>query len=438
MSNPIRIIDDVQAINKVGSVILQYETYQNSFVNALVNRIGMAIVTSKTWDNPWARFKQGTLELGETVEEIFANVVKSHSYDPHEAESHWMAREMPDVRAAFHTMNFQKYYKLTIQEYELRQAFIAWSEMTDLIARMTGALYTSLNLDEFTMMKYMMCRAILNAELYYETVTAQSSDPKDAVKKMRANSRKLTYLTNNYNQAGVYNATDYRDQYIFIDADYESVMDVEVLAAAFNMEKAEFIGHLIVVDSFSEHDEERLKMLFNEIDNAEYVPFTSAEKTSLGKIAGVTVGARWWMVFDVMQTMRQQNNGEGLYWNYWLHTWKIFSISPFENAIVYTSETGSITAVSLSPATANMYPGSSIQFTPTVTKSGIIDTKVKYEISGQKKAGTKINTNGVLYLDPEETGTVADNETNGTITVTCTSLADATAYDTSTVTVINS
>ena len=139
-----------------------------------------------------------------------------------------------------------------------------------------------------------------------------------------------------------------------------------------------------------------------------------------------------------MQTMRQQNNGEGLYWNYWLHTWKIFSISPFENAIVYTSETGSITAVSLSPATANMYPGSSIQFTPTVTKSGIIDTKVKYEISGQKKAGTKIDTNGVLYLDPEETGTVADNETNGTITVTCTSLADATAYDTSTVTVINS
>ena len=249
MSNPIQIIDNVDAIQRVGSVIMQYEAYQNSFIDALVNRIGMAIVTSKTWDNPWARFKKGTLEMGETVEEIFANIGKVHSYDPHQAESEWMKREMPDVRAAFHRLNFQKFYKVTIQEYELRQAFIAWQEMTDLIARVTSTLYTGMNLDEFTMMKYMICRAVLNAQLHYVSVTAQSTDPKDAVKKMRAYARKMTYLTNEYNQAGVYNATPYTENYIFIDADYEANMDVEVLAAAFNMDKAEFIGHLIVVDS---------------------------------------------------------------------------------------------------------------------------------------------------------------------------------------------
>ena len=434
MSNPIQIIDNVDAIQRVGSVIMQYEAYQNSFIDALVNRIGMAIVTSKTWDNPWARFKKGTLEMGETVEEIFANIGKVYSYDPHQAESEWMKREMPDVRAAFHRLNFQKFYKVTIQEYELRQAFIAWQEMTDLIARVTSTLYTGMNLDEFTMMKYMICRAVLNAELHYVNVTAQATDPKDAVKKMRAYARKMTYLTNDYNQAGVYNATDYRDNYIFIDADYEANMDVEVLAAAFNMDKAEFIGHLIVVDSFTAHDEERLKMLFNEVDNDNYVPFTSAEKTSLGKLAGIMCSADFWMVFDVLQTMRQQNNGQGLYWNYWLHAWKIFSISPFANCVVFTSETGSISSVSVSPATANMTPGTSMQFTATVTKSGIIDTSVEWSIAaavGDTLAtGTKITPDGVLYIGATQSAT-------DPIIVTATCKSDDTVYDTSTVTVVS-
>lgn len=434
MSNPIQIIDNVDAIQRVGSVIMQYEAYQNSFIDALVNRIGMAIVTSKTWDNPWARFKKGTLEMGETVEEIFANIGKVYSYDPHQAESEWMKREMPDVRAAFHRLNFQKFYKVTIQEYELRQAFIAWQEMTDLIARVTSTLYTGMNLDEFTMMKYMICRAVLNAELHYVNVTAQATDPKDAVKKMRAYARKMTYLTNDYNQAGVYNATDYRDNYIFIDADYEANMDVEVLAAAFNMDKAEFIGHLIVVDSFTAHDEERLKMLFNEVDNDNYVPFTSAEKTSLGKLAGIMCSADFWMVFDVLQTMRQQNNGQGLYWNYWLHAWKIFSISPFANCVVFTSESGSISSVSVSPATANMTPGTSMQFTATVTKSGIIDTSVEWSIAAAEgdtlATGTKITPDGVLYIGATQSAT-------DQIIVTATCKSDNTAYDTSTVTVVS-
>ena len=434
MSNPIQIIDNVDAIQRVGSVIMQYEAYQNSFIDALVNRIGMAIVTSKTWDNPWARFKRGTLEMGETVEEIFANIGKVYSYDPHQAESEWMKREMPDVRAAFHRLNFQKFYKVTIQEYELRQAFIAWQEMTDLIARVTSTLYTGMNLDEFTMMKYMICRAVLNAELHYVNVTAQATDPKDAVKKMRAYARKMTYLTNDYNQAGVYNATDYRDNYIFIDADYEANMDVEVLAAAFNMDKAEFIGHLIVVDSFTAHDEERLKMLFNEVDNDNYVPFTQAELTSLGKLAGIMCSVDFWMVFDVLQTMRQQNNGQGLYWNYWLHAWKIFSISPFANCVVFTSETGSISSVSVSPATANMTPGTSMQFTATVTKSGIIDTSVEWSIAAAEgdtlATGTKITPDGVLYIGATQSAT-------DQIIVTATCKSDSTAYDTSTVTVVS-
>ena len=206
------------------------------------------------------------------------------------------------------------------------------------------------------------------------------------------------------------------------------------VTCAFNMEKAEFIGHLIVVDSFSEHDDERLQMLFNEIDNANYQPFTAAEITKLESIAGVMVGSKWWMVFDIMQTMRQQNNGEGLYWNYWLHAWKIFSISPFENCIVYTSQTGSVTGLTLPYETLTLAPGASIQITPTVAGTGMYNRKVEYTLTaGSETAvaelsdGTKITPDGVLFI--------STNATINSFTVTVTSVDDSEVSDTVTVTV---
>ena len=48
---------DADSIRKIGAIIMDNVTLQNEFVNALVNRIGRVIVTSKLYDNPWASFK---------------------------------------------------------------------------------------------------------------------------------------------------------------------------------------------------------------------------------------------------------------------------------------------------------------------------------------------------------------------------------------------
>ena len=123
MPNPIDPLDNTNSIHNIGNFIMQYEARQNAFLNALVNRIGMVLVTSKMWNNPWAMFKRGYMEFGETVEEVFVNIAKPFSFDPQAAETTLYKREIPDVRAAFHQMNFQKYYKVTISNDQLRQAF---------------------------------------------------------------------------------------------------------------------------------------------------------------------------------------------------------------------------------------------------------------------------------------------------------------------------
>lgn len=417
MANPVRIPDDTRSIHNIGAFIMSYQPYQNAFVNALVNRIGMVIITSKLWQNPWSVFKRGYMEFGETVEEIFVNIANPHSYDPSTAESQIFRRELPDVRAAFHAMNFQKFYKTTVSNDQLRQAFLSWGGITDLIAKIVDALYTGMQQDEYTVMKYMVCREAISGRMAVETVPALSATNgiQDNAKALRAMSSNLTFNKTEYNQASVYNHTNREDQYIIVDTVFEATMDVDVLAVAFHMEKADFLGHLIIVDSFSEHDTDRLALLFE--NDSTYVPFTSGDIANLEDIHALVVDKDWWMVFDNFQNMTQNYNGEGLYWNYWLHVWKTFSVSPFANAVVFAESSGSITTVAVSPASATVLPGTMAQFSATVTASGIIDQGVVWSIVGDDngtpdpdvtfKSGTKIDPySGILTVDSTETETV--------------------------------
>lgn len=425
---PVDIPDNTEALHNLGEFIMSYQPYQNAFVSALVNRIARVIITSKLWNNPWSHFKKGYLEFGETVEEIFVNIAKPFSYDPETAEKTVYKRELPDVRAAFHKMDFQKFYKVTIANDQLRQAFLSWEGITDLIARIVDSLYTAMEYDEFVTMKYMMAREIVNGGMAVQTVDeVQGSDYKPMISSFRALSSNLTFLTSNYNRAGVKNATAREDQYIFISSQLEADVDVNVLAAAFQMDKANFLGHVIIIDSWSDHDMERLEMLFG--DDLNYKPFTTEELAALEAVQSVVVDRDWWMVFDNFTQFTQNYNGEGLYWNYFYHTWKTFSVSPFANAVVFTIDQSAVTGVTVAPAAANLTQASDMVLTATVAGEGLFEKGVVWSIEGNVSTGTHINPNsGRLHI--------AKNEPVGTkITVTATPL-EGEQTGTSTVTVV--
>lgn len=423
--NPVSIPDNTESIHNIGAAVMEYQPYQNAFLSALVNRIGRVIITSKLWRNPWAPFKKGYLEFGETVEEIFVNIAKPHSFDPNVAEKEVFKRELPDVRAAFHTMNFQKFYKVTISNDQLRQAFLSWQGITDLIAKIVDSLYTGMEKDEFVTMKYMLCRAILNGMLHVEEQAPVANDNyKPMVAGFREMSTLLTYLTPNYNSAGVENATSRDNQYIIISAALEALIDVEVLAQAFNMGKADFLGHLVVVDSFSNHDLNRLEELFG--DDESYTPFTSDELTTLQKVNSTVIDGDFFMVFDNYLQFTENYNGQGLYWQYFYHTWKTFSISPFANAVVFYGAESKITGVTVTPATAKVSAGSSFKLSATVAGTGLIKKTVTWSIEGETSSGTTIDgSSGVLHVASDEpsdteitvTATAVDN-TKGTATIT--------------------
>lgn len=420
-----RATQDTSSIRAIGNIMMNYQPLQNEFLSALYNRIAMTIVTSKMYYNPWEPFKKGLMELGETVQEVFVNIAKAHNFNPDVAEEKWMQREIPDVRAAFHTMNYQKFYKATVSNDQLRQAFLSWQGITDLIAKIVDAMYTGHNYDEFQVMKYMLARCILNGYFYPTTVPAVSKEnASDIVTEVKAISNLLSYESEDYNPAGVYTFTDKNDQFIITTARFDAIMDVNVLASAFNMDKVQFMGHRIAIDSFDRIDEKRLNELFKDDPNSGYIPLTSEEKSALAQIPAILIDRDYFMIFDNLYKFTEDYNGEGLYWNYWYHAWKTFSFSPFANAILFVPGTPSVTAVTVSPTEATLSKGASLQLTASVETEGFASKAVTWSIDSTLST---ISPTGLLKVSPDETA--------GTLTITTTSVFDNTKTATSSITI---
>ena len=169
------------------------------------------------------------------------------------------------------------------------------------------------------------------------------------------------------------------NQYVIVNSEFDAAMDVEVLASAFNMSKAEFMGHRVLIDSFGNLDTERLNLLFK--DNENYTPLTDAEIEALEAVPAVLVDEDWFMIVDNLYNFTEQYNGEGLYWNYWYHVWKTFSISPFSNAVVFVPGAPLITGIDVSPATATVGAGQNVLLTATVSTDHFASKAVDWSLT---------------------------------------------------------
>ena len=411
----------LDSVREIGAIIMQYPALQNEFLSALVNRIGMVLVTSKLYRNPWAFMKQGMLEFGETIEEIFVNIAKPFEFNQERSETTIFKREIPDVRAAFHVMNYTKFYKSTISNDQLRQAFLSWNGITDLIARIVDAMYTGANYDEFITMKYLLAKQLIAGNIYANQIdTVSTENMKSIVATIKGVSNSLEFLSNKYNYNGVETYTNKSDQYILVNAKFDATMDVEVLASAFNMDKAEFMGRRVLVDSFGNLDNARLKLLFAEDPN--YTEISEDDLQALDNIPAVMVDRYFFMIFDNFSNFTEQYNGEGLYWNYWYHTWKTFSISPFHNAVAFVPGAPTITSVTVEPSTASGSVGSTIQLSAEVVSTNFAPKTVTWSSSSEN---VTVNSNGLVTIGTGASGSVTiratstyDTKKSGTCTIT--------------------
>lgn len=338
----------VNDIPKVGEIIYGTPAFANQFINALVNRIAIVRVQSATFNNPYSILKKGYIEYGETVEDIFVSIAKAVDFNVEKAGKREFQRTIPDVRSAFHVMNWRVMYPVTIQDEDLRQAFLSIDGVQNLIAKIVDAVYTAAEYDEFLLFKYLLIKTISHGKMYPTSIGA-GTDLSEAAVQFRGTSNLLPFMSSEYNEAGVKTNTPKERQVIFMDAMFNAQFDVNVLASAFNMDKADFMGRLFLIDNWIDFDNERFDIIRANSDGIEEV--TAEELALLANVKAVILDDNWFQVYDNNNKFTEKYVASGLYWNYFYHTWKTVSNSPFANAVVFVTSAADVAL----PATVTVH-----------------------------------------------------------------------------------
>ena len=412
-----------QDLAPIGQLISKDNRYKNAFLNT-VNLIGLTVIKKNLWENPWNFTNRGTLAFGQQVREIINDLCNVYDYNENvEDVTRFLETVVPNVFNYIHEINFQKFYETTTSDDQIAMAFTREGGLLAFIEDIIGMLYESYTYDKYVIDKYMLCRRIIDGTVTPSVIEMENVYTRQIVTQVKAVSNKLTFRSPNYNPAGIRRATSFDDQILIVSTEFEAQFSTEALATSFFRDEAEMRSHLALCDGFGNHDVARLTELLKD----QFIPFTTEELKILEKIPAVLVSREWFMDYEYELTLdgtaryTEFFNPTTLRANHYLHTWGIFSTSPFENATVFVPEPGEITGVTITPNTATLAVGAKLGLTPVVTGDGIFNKAVIWSVDDEEKA--TIGQNGILTAlaagEVTVTATcVGDNSKTGTATIT--------------------
>ena len=383
-------------LKDIGKALFSYEPAMNQFLNELINRIGMVYVHDKLYNNKLKFLKRGYLEYGDSIEEIFVDLAKAIHFVPAPAtgnECDVYKQYKPEIVSAFHRVNREDTYPITINEEMLKRAFTGYQAFSSFVAGIFNSVYRADEVDEYILFKQLLGETLSNSYLVQVTKPTDKTTSEAFSIAMRSNGLALEYVSRKYNSAGVATNTDLSDQILILRSDIVPVIDVTQLANNFNLNLAQPIsGRIIVIDDFGQGN-----------DN----------------IIGGIIDRDFSMIYDTVYKTDSIYNPRHLYWNYFLHHHQIIASSPFANAIGFTTETivPAIESLTVLPATQSIAKGYSNSVRTVVDFVGDIDTSVTYSIATATSDNTYVTESGEVFIGADETAS--------TLTVTATSVANS-------------
>lgn len=296
--------------------------YYNEFVNALINRIGLTVVRQLDWKNPLAQFKREGLQMGSGIQEIANKLIKAHGYDIEDGDLFQVNR--PESAVAYHTVNREDRYDLTVNEVELRKAFLTPTGLNDYITSLLNIPQTSDQYDEYQIMKQLFAEYDQNDGGFFKVQVDEVTDEataKNLLAQIRAYTGRMGFLSALYNKAKIPVYASPSDMVLFTTPEVAAMIDVHALAGAFNVSYAEVQSRVVLVDEFPMPD-----------------------------VVAILASKDLYMSADYIFQMDSFYNAKTMSTNYYLHHWGIYSMSPFMPAVEFTTAEGT------DPATVTMNP----------------------------------------------------------------------------------
>lgn len=324
------VIDDSTDISAFAEPILSYPEVYNEFCNVLVNKLVYSQFESKTFNNPLQVLDGDRIPLGYAGEEAMVNPAKARSFNVNDFAG-LLVKYEADVKVQYQVVNADLQYAVTVSRSQLKKAMTSWANLEDFITSLSNSLYNGAYIDMFRFTKNIISGALRDNKAVYQTISAVSDEAtaKAFTEKARELFLNFQLPSTEYNSwskndgAGrpITTWTNPEDIVLIIRNDVRAKIDVQALAAAFNVNYADFMGRVITVDNFDVYDDDGVKVYDG------------------SSIVGGIFDKSWFRIKTQELFMENFYNPNNRTMQYFLNVIRMYNFSLFANGVVFvTSE----------------------------------------------------------------------------------------------------
>ena len=381
------VVTDSTTIGEFGVPILDSQNLNvlNDFVS-LLKKVVFTAVYNKTFNNPLQDLEGERMPLGQFIEDVYVNPAKARGFNVNDFAG-LLQKYEAEVATQYLSVNSDLQYCVTLTREKIRNAFTSWDALEGLISGYINSLYNGAYATRYAQTKGLVTAAFTGNNVMYEKITnpTDAASAKLMIQKMRSAYSKMQVPSTKFNawnkvkggQLALKTWSDPQDIVVLISADIEALVDVDVLASAFNMSRTDFLGRVIVVDDFNQYNEDGTVA----VDG-------SAIKAMIADKA-------WFKIKTQDFAMDEFYNANNRTWQYYLNDVRMCNFSLFANAVVFATDDPTVAATDIEAAesTVTLKAGETVnvpfELTPanatsSVTVSSSASTYADATISGKK------------------------------------------------------
>lgn len=380
------VVTDTTTIGQFGAPIIDPSNTNvlNDFVS-LLKKVVETAVNNKTFNNPLAQLEGERMPLGNFIEDVYINPAKARAFNVNDFAG-LLQKYEAQVAVQYLSVNSDLQYMVTLTREKIRNAFTSWSALESMISGYINSLYNGAYDTRYRQTKGLVTAAFKGNNVQYEIISNPQDEQtaKAMIQAMRATYTKMQVPSTKYNawnkvkggELALKTWSNPEDIIVLISADIEALIDVQVLARAFNMSETDFLGRVIVVDDFSEYAEDGTVA----VDGSE--------------IKAMIADRAWFKIRTQDFAMDEFYNMNNRTWQYGLNDVRMCNYSLFANAVVFATSAPSVTATAIEAgsATATVVAGAKVTVpfsltppnaTTTVTVSSSAEAKATAQIKGK-------------------------------------------------------
>lgn len=291
-----------------------YEPTTITELGGMIGKIAYSVIRENTANDPLAVFDKMPVNKGDTIEQAVVQMAESLSYDEDGDDA--LKREDSVKFAVKYFKGWtRKKFKKTVDIPEIRKVLSKDIDVSDVTSKIVSSMTEGDKHEKYLNVRDLLTwgrqsadggtgAVLVRAEtVAYDSVNS-SIDYKGVLTALRDAVSGMKFVNTSFNSISLKRRTREEDIFILMPYQLRNRIDVNDLAGVFNLDKAEIKGKIIETDSGNESG---------------YYYIYVVDKHAI-------------LDFTRLYEMMDEKNADGLFWNYYLHTDRLYALSPLFDA----------------------------------------------------------------------------------------------------------